>query len=72
MGDGFEGEGGGDGVAPELVAHAANGDGGGNIGDAGKFEVEGTDGEVGGAEMRGEECGEDVRRVVILPVRIMG
>lgn len=60
-------EGRGNSVAPELVAHAANRDGGGGFGDAGELEVEGADGEVSGADRAREEGGEDVGRVVILP-----
>lgn len=65
---GGEGEGGVYSVAPELVAHTADGGGGGGVRDAGELEVEGADGEVGGAEGGREEGGDDVGWVVILSV----
>lgn len=55
------------GVTPELVTHTTDRGGRGYVGNTGEFEIEGADGEVGGAERRRQKCGEDVGRVVILP-----
>lgn len=54
-------------ITPELVAHSTGGGGGGYIGNAGEFEIEGADSEVGGAERWREKGGKDVGRVIILP-----
>ena len=63
-GDGLFGgrarEGLGDGVAPELHAHHADGGGAGGVGHAGDVDVEGADGEVGIAGGGGDEGLEDV------------
>lgn len=57
---GAGGEGGGDGVAPELEAEGCDGGRGGCVRDAGDFEVEGAEGEVGGVGGGGEEGEEGV------------
>ena len=69
LSDGFLGEGRGDGVAPELIAHTADRGRGGGIWDACKFEVEGPYGKVGRTRVGREKCGEDIRRMVILSDR---
>lgn len=57
---GAGGEGGGDGVAPELEAEGGNRGGRGCVRDAGDFEVEGAEGEVGEVDGGGKEGEEGV------------
>lgn len=59
------GKGGGDVVAPELEAEGADVGRGDGVGDAGDFEVEGADGEVGQLGGRGDEGQEGVGGGVI-------
>ena len=48
-----------------MKAHAADGGGGGCVGDAGKFDIEGTNGEVGCSSGGGDEGLEGERRGII-------
>ena len=57
---GVAGEGAGDVVAPELVAHCAHGGGGGRVGDSGDFQVEGAEGEIRCLGVRRDEGEESV------------
>lgn len=69
LSDGFLSEGGGDGIAPELIAHTADRGGGGGIRNAGQFEIKGAYSKVGRTGVRREKCGEDIRGMVILSDR---
>ena len=59
---------GGDVVAPELEAKGGDAGGGDGVADAGGFDVEGAEGEIGGEEGLRDEGLEGVGWVVIFPV----
>lgn len=56
-------------VAPELQAHGSDRGGGDGVGDAGCFDVEGAEGEVGGLGGGWDEGEEGVGGRVEFPVR---
>ncbi len=66
---GRAGKGPGNVVAPELEAHEADSGGGDSVGNAGGFNVEGTDGKVGGLGGRGNEGLEGVGWGVVFPIK---
>lgn len=63
----FAGEGGVDAIAPELKTHATNDRIRGGIGDAGQFNVESADSNVGCSGGRWDEGLEGIGRGIIFP-----
>ena len=59
-------------ITPELQAHSANCRGGDSVGDAGCFDVEGAEGEVGGLDGGRDEGEQGIRGGVQLSIRRHG